>query len=285
VRLAGYVHHSVDARTGLLTRLPSTNVYYPYPVLTRLNVLGVDVFRRVADVAAELHRPPAEVSQQQDRAAQLERAINAHLARGGVYVDGIDARGSQTATAGQEANACALAYGVDPAGLAPTVVRLLADDGLAAPPRTAAEVIEALASSGHVADALRILTNRHIDGWAWILDHGATYTWEVWHPSDVLGDSMSHGWGANVLVEIQRWLLGVQPAAPGFAVFRVVPPDTSLLKSASGRVPTPAGTITVRWQRTGGHVTIDVYVPPNTKAIIGSQTIVAGYDRLSQQQR
>jgi alpha-L-rhamnosidase len=276
-RLADYVHRSVDAHTGLVTSLPATNVYYSYPVVTRLNVLGVNVFRRVADIAAVLHRPPAEISAQRDRATQLERAINARLVRGGVYVDGIDAHGLQTATAGQEANACALTYEVVPADLVPTVVRLVADDGMAAPPRTAAEVIEALASSGHVADALRILTDSRIDGWAWILDHGATYTWEVWHPSDIVGDSMSHGWGANVLVEIQRWLLGVQPAAPGYAVFRVVPPDTALLETASGTVPTPAGTITVHWQRDGGgHVTVDVYVPPNTEAIVGSHTVLAG---------
>jgi alpha-L-rhamnosidase len=149
---------------------------------------------------------------------------------------------------------------------------------MAAPPRTAAEVIEALASSGHVADALRILTNPHIDGWAAILDQGATYTWEVWHPSDIIGDSMSHGWGANVLVELQRWVLGVQPAAPGYAAFRVAPPNASLLTTVSGTVPTPAGTISVHWDRVrGGGTTVVVDVPPNTTAIIGTQHVGAGH--------
>ena len=277
VRLADYVQRAVDARTGLVTSLPATNVYYSYPVVTRINVIGVNVFRRVGGVAAALHRPPAEISQQLDRAAHLEQAINTHLVRNGVYVDGILADGSQTATAGQEANACALAYGIVPPDLMTSVARLVNADGMAAPPRTAAEVIEALASSGHVADAIRILTDAHIDGWAWILAHGATYTWEVWHPSDLIGDSMSHGWGANVLVDLQRWLLGVQPAAPGYAAFRVVPPDTSLLGSVSGTVPTPAGTISLHWERTHGGVTVDLSVPPNTTAIVGGQHIGAGY--------
>jgi alpha-L-rhamnosidase len=278
VHLADYVQHAVDVHTGLVTNLPATNVYYPYPVVTRLNVLGVDVFRRVAEVAAALDRPPAEASLQLDRAAHLEQAINVRLVRQGVYVDGINANGSQTATAGQEANACALVYGVVPADRVGSVARLVAADGMAAPPRTAAEVIEALASAGHLADAVRILTNPDIDGWASILARGATYTWEVWHPSDIIGDSMSHGWGSNVLVEIERWLLGIQPAAPGFAAFRVVPPDTSLLISASGTVPTPAGPISVHWQRTPeGAGTVEVYVPPNTTAIIGSQRLGTGY--------
>jgi alpha-L-rhamnosidase len=276
--LAGYVQHAVDARTGLVTNLPATNVYYSYPVVTRMNVLGVNVFRRVGRIASALDRPPAEISLQLDRAAHLEQAISAHLVRQGVYVDGVTANGSQTATAGQEANACALAYGVVPADRVASVARLVAADGMTAPPRTAAEVIEALASTGHVADAVQILTDPHIDGWAWILAHGATYTWEVWHPSDIIGDSMSHGWGSNVLVEIQRWLLGVQPAGPGYAAFRVVPPDTPLVASVSGTVPTPAGTISVHWERVaGGGRTVDVYVPPNTTAIVGSEHLGTGY--------
>jgi alpha-L-rhamnosidase len=278
VHLAGYVEHSVDANTGLVTSLPSTSIYYSYPVVTRINVLGVNVFRRVADVATALHRPPAEIAQEMDRANELERAINAHLVRDGVYVDGINADGSQTKATGQEANACALAYGVVPANLVPSVARLIAEDGMSAPPRTAAELIEALASTGHVPDAVRILTNAHIDGWAWILAHGATYTWEVWHPSDLIGDSMSHGWGSNVLVELQRWLLGVQPTQPGYAAFRVAPPATSLVSAVSGTVPTPAGTISLSWERVrGGGTTVNLYVPPNTTAIVGSQQVGTGY--------
>ena len=277
VRLAGYVERSVGARTGLVTSLPATNVYYTFPIVTRLNVLGVDVFRRVAEVASALHRPPGEAALQLARASQLEQAINTHLVRNGVYVDGINADGAQTATAGQEANACALAYRVVPADRVAMVAQLVADDGMAAPPRTAAEVIEALASSGHIDDAVRILTDTHIDGWASILAQGATYTWEVWHPSDIIGDSMSHGWGSNVLVEIQRWLLGVQATAPGYAAFRIAPPDATLLSGASGSVPTPAGTISVRWQRRHGVITVGVYVPPNTTAIVGSQQLGTGY--------
>jgi len=57
--ISDYVQRSVSKRTGLVTSLPSTNVYYDIPVVTRLNVLGVNVFRRVADVAGALGRPAA----------------------------------------------------------------------------------------------------------------------------------------------------------------------------------------------------------------------------------
>ena len=51
-RISDYVQRAVAADTGLVTSLPATNVYYAYPVVTRLNVLGVNVFRRTAAVGA-----------------------------------------------------------------------------------------------------------------------------------------------------------------------------------------------------------------------------------------
>jgi hypothetical protein len=90
----------------------------------------------------------------------------------------------------------------------------------------------------------------------------------VWQPSDIIGDSMSHGWGANVLVSIQRDLLGVSPTAPGFAKFAVTPPRTGL-PSASGTVPTPFGPISVAWnQPKSSEFTIDVTVPADTTATV-----------------
>ena len=43
-RISDYVQRAVAADTRLVTSLPATNIYYPYPVVTRLNVLGVNVF-------------------------------------------------------------------------------------------------------------------------------------------------------------------------------------------------------------------------------------------------
>jgi alpha-L-rhamnosidase len=113
------------------------------------------------------------------------------------------------------------------------------------------------------------LTDASTDGWANILSRGATFTWEVWQPSDLIGDSMSHGWGANVLVEIQRSLLGVTPDGAGFASFTVTPPSGALQR-ASGTVPTPAGKIALSWQRasTNASFFLDLTVPANTAATV-----------------
>jgi hypothetical protein len=110
------------------------------------------------------------------------------------------------------------------------------------------------------------------------LARGATFTWEVWNPSDTDvpvpplasffgGDSMSHGWGSNVVVAIQQILLGVVPTAPGYATFVIAPPRVALTRAA-GTVPTPHGTISVAWTRRGTGFSVDVVVPAGTTASV-----------------
>ncbi len=269
--LAGYVDAAIDPSTGLVTNLPATNVSYPYPVATRLNVLGVNVFRRAGDIAAVLNQPAGDVELQRSRQAALTSAINARLTRpDGIYVDGLDASGAQTTQASQASNTAAVVYGVVPgAGLA-AVGSYIASLGMQNPPRTAGELLEALRLTGRDRDFVERVTDPKTPGWANILAKGATFTWEVWKPLDSNGDSMSHGWGSNVLVEIQRELLGVDSTGPGYATFDVAPPRTALTW-ASGRVPTPRGFIAVAWHRQKGSrdaLTLDLTVPANATATV-----------------
>jgi alpha-L-rhamnosidase len=266
--IAGYVDHSIDPTTGLVKNLPSTSIYYDFPTVTRINVLGVNDFRIAADIATILRRPASEIARQRARQEALTNAINKKLTRpDGTYVDGLADDGAQVTTRAQDTNACALYFNVVPAAHVAAVAQYIASLGLTAPPRTASEVIGALARAGRYDDVMRILTDRRSDGWANILAQGGTFTWEVWRPSDIIGDSMSHGWGANVLVEIQTALLGVTADDPGYATFTVTPPPTGLDRAA-GTIPTSAGTINVSWQRQPNTFTMDLTVPPNTSATL-----------------
>jgi alpha-L-rhamnosidase len=270
-KLAGYIEASVDPTTHLVKNLPATNVYYTFPTVTRLNILGVNVFRRTAEAAAALGRPASEIALQHDRQTALTNAINAKLTRpDGTYADGLEANGAQVTVSSQTTNACAVVYGVVPAAHRAAVAGAIAAQGMSTPPRTASEVLDALAIAGRYDDLVRILTDKTSDGWANILAQGGTFTWEVWEPSDIIGDSMSHGWGANVLVTIQHSLLGVTPTAPGYATFAVTPPPTGLA-SAAGNVPTPFGTITVAWHQPTTNdkaFALDVTVPADTVATV-----------------
>ncbi len=270
-RIADYVHRAVSPSTQLVTSLPATNNYYPYPVSTRLNVLGANVFLRTAQVAEALHRPGGEVDVQRQRRRALTSAVNRRLTRAdGTYVDGLLAGGAPTPTASQTSSACAAAYGIVPAAQLAAVAGYVRDLGMQSPPQNAGEVLATMARAGLYDDLVYRLVDATTDGWANILARGATFTWEVWDPSDIVGDSMSHGWGSTMVPEIQRWLLGVRPTAPGFATFEVVPPPSGL-DWALGTVPTPRGTISVAWRRptpADPRISVDVDVPPNSTAVL-----------------
>ena len=270
VKLSGYVHGAVDTATGLVTGLQTSEASYPYRVATRLNILGANVFRRTADVAQALDRPSSEVAGHRGRQAALTAALNRHLTRSdGIYADGLVGR-ALASSASQEVNACAVVYGVVPDRHLKVVGAHIAGLGIQAEPQYAAEVIRALAMVGDYDQLLARLTDSSGNGWANILARGATFCWEVWQPSDANGDSMSHGWGSNVLVEIQRWLLGVRPSGPGFETFDVSPPPSGP-ESAFGTVPTPRGTVTVAWRRLASGLpatSVDLVVPPNATATL-----------------
>ncbi|HEY1738677.1 MAG TPA: family 78 glycoside hydrolase catalytic domain, partial [Acidimicrobiia bacterium] len=274
--LSGYVAHSIDPKTDLVTNLQATSIYYDFPTVTRLNILGVNVFRRTASVGAVLQRPKSEIALQTERADALTSAINKRLTQpDGTYVDGLDTHDKQIAMSSQTTNAAAVVYGVAPTAAYPQLGAVIAKAGMSTVVQDAAEVLDALARTGHSADLVRILTDPHIDGWANILARGATFTWEVWNPSDLIGDGMSHGWGSNVLVSIQRDLLGVTPTSGAYATFTVQPPSAGL-DGARGTVPTPNGPISVQWSRTSKVLTIDVTVPDSTRATVLSQQLGPG---------
>jgi alpha-L-rhamnosidase len=270
VNLAGYVAHAIDPSTGLVVNLPGGSGGYLYGVVdnppdmrygydmattarTTVNLLAVDVFQRVAQIAGVLSRPGSEQDLQRQRQTALTEAVNARLTRpDGVYIDGLYADGTPSGHASEHANAYAVAFGVVPSGRLEVVGRYLAGLGMAMGPMTAQQLLAALHAAGRDGDLVRLLTDPSQPGWANVLARGGTFTWETWEPSDANGDSMSHGWGATVLPEIQQAVLGVTPTGPGFATVEVRPPvSTSGPSWASGKVPTPRGDIAVRWEGPG----------------------------------
>jgi alpha-L-rhamnosidase len=264
-----------QAGTGLLYGLADTSngdpVYgYDLSVAadTASNVLAVNAFNRVAQLAS-LAGDAAGVKTNQARASQLTAAVNAVLRRpDGTYVDGIEPNGAQSSHASQEANALPLAYGVVPAADLAAVGAYVASLGIDVGPNHGLEFLRGLAAAGMAEAMVRTLTDSSIPGWAHIVRAGGTFTWEVWKPSDLIGDSMSHGWGSSALVAMQETLLGVTlhpPEADG-TVRAVVSPPSGGLDRAAGSVPTIAGSIQLSWQRRGTGITLSVTVPTNARA-------------------
>ena len=220
---------------------------------TASNVLSVNAFTRVAQLA-DLTGDASGAATQRARAAQLAAAVNAALRRSdGIYVDGVEANGAQSASASQEANALALAYGVVPASDVAAVAAHVARLGIDLGPNHGLELMRALAAAGAPDVMVHTLTDASLPGWAHIVAAGGTFTWEEWKPSDLIGDSMSHGWGSSAMVAMQETLLGVSVVEPGpdGTVRLSVAPPASGLRRAMGSVPTVAGPTSVSWQRRG----------------------------------
>ena len=253
--------------TGLLYGLADTSngdpVYgYDLSVAadTASNVLAVNAFNRVAQLAdmagdAARRRPSGR-----GRPSSRQRSTPCCGGRDGTTSTASTPTARRARHASQEANALALAYGVVPAAQVAAVGAYVAGLGIDVGPNHGLELLRALAAAGLPDAMVRTLTDASIPGWAHIVAAGGTFTWEMWQPSDLIGDSMSHGWGSSALVAMQETLLGVslmEPDPDGTVRVAVAPPSSGLAR-ATGSVPTVAGPVAVSWQRRGGGMALDL---------------------------
>ena len=276
-RVANFLWASRDATTGLLVGLGDPfggiNIFgYDLSVSadTASNILGVNAFTRIAQVG-DLAGDSAGAATQRLRAAQLTAAVNARLVRSdGTYVDGLKRDGTQSPHASQESNALALAYGVVPAERVQAVGRYVAGLGLSVSPNHGLELLRGLANAGLYDDMVRTLTHTRVPGWASIVASGGSFVWETWTPSDLVGDSMSHGWGASALVAMHESLLGISFMTPDHdgTVRAAVAPPSGGLNSARGSCPTVAGPIAVDWRRSESALSLHTVIPPNATATV-----------------
>jgi hypothetical protein len=91
------------------------------------------------------------------------------------------------------------------------------------------------------------------DYWGEMLDRGA---------------SLCHGWSAGATYSLMAHVLGVRPLEPGFAKV-LIEPCPGELTWAAGDVPTPRGTVRVKWTRSESEFRLDTTLPeaPATVAL------------------
>jgi alpha-L-rhamnosidase len=135
-------------------------------------------------------------------------------------------------------------------------------------------IIQAMALAGEKNKALITVK----DNWGGQIHYGGTTFFEVYRPSwnSILQKndappnnqcgytSLAHPWGAGVTKWLTENVLGVQPLAPGFKTFTIVPYLSSYITWAKGSVPTPFGTVTVAFDVLAG--TGNVTIPQGTVA-------------------
>jgi hypothetical protein len=283
--VSDYVAGAVNKLTGLVTNLPGGGSDYLYGLVdwppqmrygydmgtvarTTENALAVDVFRLTAQMGFLLHRPVAERKTELARAAHLSQAMRAQLRTpSGVYVDGLEANGSQSTHTSEIANAYAMTFGLVPAdqvaAVADHLVRLKNSIGVS----TFGYLLTALDIANRAPAMVAALTDPHRPGYAHILQEGATYSWESWDARQT-GDSESHAFGSNVLTIMQEDLLGVTVAAPGASAITVKTPALTPMR-VSGVAVTQRGRVPITWNRSApGRFSLQITVPGNVQAVI-----------------
>ncbi len=177
----------------------------------------------------------------------------------GVYIDG-----EGCAHASLHANAFPLAFGLVPAQHRDSVAQFAASRGMACSVYAAQYLLDGLFAAGRGDDAVKLLRAAGPRSWSNMLAVGATMTLEAWDAKFKPNLTWNHAWGAAPANLCARWVLGVQPGAPGYAKV-VVRPHLGGLDWVKGRVPTPRGPVTVDVDRRTGRY--EVTVPAGVELI------------------
>jgi hypothetical protein len=247
------------------------------------NAEAVGAYRATAGAARALGED-ADAAVYDAWADDLADTMNAKLRRpDGTYSDGLSsaAGNPQIDNAAQHAQTYPLYHGVVPPADRAAVADYVERQGIRQGPMTWHVLLKALALSGRADQVLRLLTDRQSDGPAKILAQGGTFMWEQWNPgcstapcttpiNEGSSESMSHGWGAQAVVDVLETLLGVEVTGTGASTVRIAPPDLAgtALNRAAGSAWTQRGRVAVSWRREDDGMRLEIDVPANVRATV-----------------
>ena len=213
-------------------------------------------FAYVLGQAADLERSVGRAADADRDAALGQRLINAARAKAwdvnrGLFIDSLEQR-----VFSQQTNSLAILSGAVPQGQERSVMQKILTDTTLEPATFYFRfyVDEALQRTG-MAD---LYLNR-LGPWQDMIRNGMTTTAETPEPTR----SDSHAWAAHPNYRLLATVLGIRPAGPGFSKI-LVEPALGTLKRAAGRMPHPAGEISVNYRRSGAVLNASINLPGGT---------------------
>ena len=162
-------------------------------------------------------------------------------------VRGIYRDGEGTNHASLHANLFPLAFGLVPETNRAQVAQWLADRGMACSVYAAQYLMEGLFENDCATPAMALMTAPNDRSWKHMVESGTTISWEAWDQRYKPNQDWNHAWGAAPANLLPRYVLGVQPLAPGWSR-ALIRPNPGSLKHAEGKVPTPLGPVLVHWE-------------------------------------
>jgi hypothetical protein len=159
-----------------------------------------------------------------------------------------------------------LAFDLVPESDRNAVAGFLAQRGMRCSVYAAQYLMEALFRNGHDKEAMQLILADGDRSWKHMVNSGTTISWEAWDQKYKPNQDWNHAWGAAPANLLPRFVLGVEPATPGWKSARISP-RTSGLKQAQGRIPTSRGPIDVAWKNDGSF-DISITLPEGIEANI-----------------
>jgi alpha-L-rhamnosidase len=138
-------------------------------------------------------------------------------------------------------------------------------------------LLPVLCGNGRSSVAYRLLEQDGLPSWRYMVDHGATTIWERWDGwtaehgfQSAWMNSLNHYSLGSVGEWLYRFVLGIElaPGAAGFDRLVLRPHPGGQLSHAAGCYRSVRGTISSRWERSGGAFTLRVELPPNVTASV-----------------
>ena len=135
-------------------------------------------------------------------------------------------------------------------------------------------LLAALTDSGHQDIAYNLLLSTQYPSWGYLVEHGATTTWERWNADQMRSDpsmnSYNHYAYGAVADWIYRYAAGVDaiPEDPGFHTVLLHPHFDTRLKNLAFEYESPYGVVKSGWKIEGGTVRWQVTIPANSQAVL-----------------
>jgi len=179
----------------------------------------------------------------------------------GLYVDGLGSSHSSL-----HANMFALAFGLTPDSALPKIADFIQSKNMACSVYGAQYLLEACYAAGLSDYAYGLLTSADETSWLHMVnDVGATMTTEAWDAKLKPNQDWNHAWGAAPANIIPRFIMGIEPIAPGYQKARIRP-QLGPLSSANIKVPTIRGTILAAYVKSTSSFALTVTIPANMSA-------------------
>lgn len=216
-------------------------------VLTSVNTVVNAFYLRSLVLMSELARALHKNDDAKDYSSRAEATRAVFQEKFFDPASGLYKDGEGTTHNSLHANFFPLAFDLVPAKQRTHIIQWLEQRGMACSVYSAQYLLESLFENDHALQALNLITAPTDRSWKHMAHSGTTITWEAWDQRFKPNQDWNHAWGAAPANLLPRFVLGVQPLAPGWRRV-LIRPSPGSLKNLSGRVPTPRGPIEINYQ-------------------------------------